>query len=151
MSNKKIDSINSNKIIFEEYFKEDLDAIEIELKQSQKYSDIIDNEIDKLSTPSLGVNKGSQHYLIEHINNAVALQTQRQGLRKDRFAIKKTIMDYSQKLIDNDGSSEAGNISELLTKLLENDKKQMKDKNMIPENNNMDLDSEIDNILGNLE
>ena len=146
---KKLDGIKDVKVTFEEYFKEDLDAIEEELTQSKKYSDIIDNEIDKLSTPSLGSNKGSQHYLIEHINNAVALQTQRQGLRKDRFAIKKAIMDYAAKFADNQDSNSEENLTELINKLLEKDKKDLK-TNIISEPDSTedeDLDSAIDNIL----
>ena len=146
---KKLDGIKDVKVTFEEYFKEDLDAIEEELTQSKKYSVIIDNEIDKLSTPSLGSNKGSQHYLIEHINNAVALQTQRQGLRKDRFAIKKAIMDYAAKFADNQDSNSEENLTELINKLLEKDKKDLK-TNIISEPDSTedeDLDSAIDNIL----
>ena len=146
---KKLDGIKDVKVTFEKYFEEDLDAIEEELTQSKKYSDIIDNEIDKLSTPSLGSNKGSQHYLIEHINNAVALQTQRQGLRKDRFAIKKAIMDYAAKFADNQDSNSEENLTELINKLLEKDKKDLK-TNITSEPDSTedeDLDSAIDNIL----
>lgn len=89
---------------YQDYFKEDLDAIEEELEKSKGYSEIIDKEISNLSQPGLGMNKGGQHYLIEHIKNAVELQAQRQGLRKDRFSIKKTIMDYAAK--DEKGASE---------------------------------------------
>lgn len=143
---KKLDGMKDVRETFEEYFKEDLDAIEEELTQSKKYSNIIDSEIDKLSAPTLGGNKGSQHYLIEHINNAVALQTQRQGLRKDRFAIKKAIMDYAAKFSDNQQSGGEADIVELVNKLLENDKKQ-KPTSELPTISD-DLDSAIDNILG---
>lgn len=142
---KKLDGIKDVKVTFEEYFKEDLEAIEEELNQSKKYSNIIDSEIDKLSAPTLGGNKGSQHYLIEHINNAVALQTQRQGLRKDRFAIKKAIMDYAAKFADTQQNSDGADLVELVNKLIENDRKQkVSDTVFEPE----DLDSAIDNILG---
>lgn len=147
---KKLDGIKDVKVTFEEYFKEDLDAIEEELNQSKKYSDIIDSEIDKLSAPSLGSNKGSQHYLIEHINNAVALQTQRQGLRKDRFAIKKAIMDYAAKFADNQNNNSEENLTELINKLLEKDKKDLKTniESNLGSTEDIDLDSAIDDILG---
>lgn len=148
---KKLDGIKGNREVFEEYFKEDLDAIEEELTQSKKYSTIIDDEINKLSAPSLGVNKGSQHYLIEHINNAVALQTQRQGLRKDRFAIKKAIMDYAAKFADKDDSNSTDDISELLSKILERDKKVYSTKKLEISQDETDLDESIDDILDNLE
>lgn len=148
---KKLDGIKGNREVFEEYFKEDLDAIEEELTQSKKYSTIIDDEINKLSAPSLGVNKGSQHYLIEHINNAVALQTQRQGLRKDRFAIKKAIMDYAAKFADKDDGNSTDDISELLSKILERDKKVYSTKKLEISQDETDLDESIDDILDNLE
>lgn len=149
---KKMDGIAENRKIFEDYFDEDLKAIEEELKQSKKYSEIIDTEIDKLSAPALGSNKGSQHYLIEHINNAVALQTQRQGLRKDRFAIKKAIMDYAAKFSDGD-SSGGDSIQDAINKILELDKKKSEEVKISYESNDdiEDIDSDIDDILDNLD
>ena len=80
---------DKDKIIsqYADYFKEDLEAINEELETSKKYSQIIDKEIEALSKPGLN-SKGSQHYLIEHITNAVQLQTQRGGLREDKVNIK---------------------------------------------------------------
>lgn len=125
----------------EKYFEEDLNAIEEELSKSKDYSKIIDEEIQKLMGPSLGTNKGVQHYLIEHITNAVQLQTQRQGLRKDRVAIKKAILDYSSKLAnkEEEGGSDK-DVAELLKTLIENDKKQV---NITPTDSKA-LDSLID-------
>ena len=73
MGQKNKESLDKNIDKYTEYFQEDLDAVEDELKKSQHYSEIIDHEIDKLTQPSLGLNKGGQHYLIEHITNAVSL------------------------------------------------------------------------------
>lgn len=142
---KKITEIQNTRAVFEDYFKEDLAAIEEELEKSKDYSRIIDSEIQKLNGPSLGVNKGSQHYLIEHINNAVALQTQRQGLRKDRFNIKKTIMDYAAKFADSEESGESASIEELINKLISKDRTS---ETLIQDSSSEDLDSAIDNILG---
>lgn len=131
---------------YREYFKEDLEAVEEELRKSKGYSQIIDDEINKLSAPSLGSNKGSQHYLIEHIKNAVELQTQRQSLRRDRFNIKKTIIEYEIKELkeNKSESSEAQELIDKLNQLLENDKKQKTEK---PNYNENDLDDEIDKLL----
>lgn len=131
---------------YREYFKEDLEAVEEELIKSKGYSQIIDDEINKLSAPSLGSNKGSQHYLIEHIKNAVELQTQRQSLRRDRFNIKKTIIEYEIKELkeNKSESSEAQELIDKLNQLLENDKKQKTEK---PNYNENDLDDEIDKLL----
>lgn len=129
---------------YEEYFKEDLDAIEEELEKSKQYSAIIDKEINKLSEPGL-TNKGGQHYLIEHIQNAVQLQTQRQGLRKDRFNIKKTIMDYAKR--DNSGDENSTKeLLESINKLIKSNDSlvqvEVKDEN---------VDDEIDKILNQEE
>lgn len=132
---------------YEKYFKEDLEAIEEELSKSKEYSKIIDKEIEMLSAPGLP-SKGSQHYLIEHITNAVQLQTQRQGLRKDRVAIKKLIMDYQRKDDLKDVGDEQ-NILDEVKKLLEKDKK-IDSKDLKPKND-VNLDSEIDNILNTTE
>ena len=149
MGKKNKNSLTENTSKFEEYFKEDLDAIEEELNKSKEYSQIIDSEIRKLSAPALGNNKGSTRYLIDIIENAVALQTQRQGLRKDRVAIKKSIMDYAMKFADdeNDNVDNANEIMDALNKLLESDKSSTSKKPL----DNKNLDDEIDNILDNDE
>lgn len=149
---KNLKSIETARAEFEKYFEDDLAAIEEELKKSKEYSKIIDDEIDKLSAPSLGSNKGAQHYLIEHITNAVQLQTQRQGLRKDRFAIKKAIMDYAAKFTD-EGKDKDNEVLDLLTKILDQDKKDSKENYTVQNNsiNELEIDSEIDSILDNTE
>lgn len=148
MENKKLKRVQENQVVFEEYFKEDLDAIEDELKKSKEYSAIIDSELEKLSTPTLGGGKGSQHYLIEHITNAVQLQTQRQGLRRDRFNIKKAIMDYSSKFLDKEENVDE-NIAELLNNFIKKSSENVITtiKEDPSEVDDSDLDKEIDNLL----
>ena len=148
MAQKDKDSLQININNFKDYFQEDLDAIEEELEKSKDYSKIIDNEIEKLSGPSLGTNRGAQSYLIEHITNAVALQTQRQGLRKDRFAIKKAIMDYASKFADEKvGGDDSSSLIDKINELLESDKKS-KQEEKLTTINNANIDNEIDNLLG---
>ena len=146
MPEKNKESIESNVEKYKEYFKDDLDAIEIELSKSKEYSKIIDDEINKLTGPSLGMNKGGQHYLIEHITNAVQLQTQRQGLRRDRFAIKKAILDYASKFADNEEAeaSTQENYLKEIAKLIAEQKEQLPTK---AENSDEDLDAEIEKML----
>lgn len=131
---------------FEEYFKEDLDAIEEELSKSKEYSDIIDEEIKKFKDVQ-SFTKGSERYLIEHITNAVQLQTQRQGLRKDRVAIKKLIMDYTNKALDKkEDKNSDGNLMDEIKRLLSIEQnKQSDEKNQTQSDQN--LDDEIDKIL----
>ena len=129
---------------FEQYFKEDLDAIEEELKKSKEYSEIIDSEIKNLKATAIGMVKGNQRYLIDHIHNAVELQTQRQSLRRDKFAIKKAIIEYTRK----EGSDTSGEFEELLNKLIQSDRKNKVDTASTTPLNEQNLDDEIDKLLG---
>lgn len=147
MAQKNKESLEKNIEFYKNYFKEELNAIEEELKKSKEYSKIIDDEIKKLSGPSLGANKGAQHYLIEHITNAVSLQTQRQGLRRDNFTIKKAIIDYAAKFAEENAVEGDNKVAELLTELLERDKEKDKQKVETVEVDNFDLDAEIDRQL----
>lgn len=146
MAKKNEESVKANLSFYEDYFKEELLAIDEELKKSKDYSEIIDKEINKLAGPSLGSNKGAQHYLIEHITNAVQLQTQRQGLRRDKFNIKKAIIDYAAKFADNEEVNGAGEILEKINELIELDKHSKVEtvNNSAPD---VDLDAEIDKQL----
>ena len=137
------DKFGPNVELYRAYFKEDLDAIEEELAKSKEYSKIIDTEINALSAPGLAT-KGSQHYLIEHITNAVELQTQRQGLRKDRVAIKKLIMDYANRKEDREsGEGDADNLNDVMNKLLALSSK----PDMTVKESTEDIDSDIDKAL----
>jgi hypothetical protein len=144
-----INSVTDNESVkkYMTYFSEDLDAIEEELQKSKEYSKIIDDEIAKLSgVQSLGSNKGSQRYLIEHITNAVSLQTQRQSLRKDRVAVKKMIIDFASR----DTKSEDGqaiNLTETVERLIKNARENITSVSQ-SQQINTDLDSDIDAILG---
>ena len=138
------DKFGPNVELYRAYFQEDLDAIEEELAKSKEYSKIIDTEITALSAPGLAT-KGSQHYLIEHITNAVELQTQRQGLRKDRVAIKKLIMDYANRKEDREsGEGDAENLNDVMNKLLALSSKPDMTVKESPE----EIDSDIDKALG---
>ena len=97
------------------------------------------------------MNKGSQHYLIEHITNAVQLQSQRQSLRKDKFSIKKAIMDYAAKFADDESKDKDGDshVAELINKLLEQDRS-AKQSQMAPLSEE-DIDAEIDKVIKNEE
>lgn len=129
---------------FEKYFAEDLKAIEEELAKSKEYSAIIDNEIQNLKATAVGMVKGNQRYLIDHIHNAVELQTQRQSLRRDKFAIKKAIIEYTNK---NDTGSASGEFQELLEKMIASDRKEKITNTTVSTQSEVDLDAEIDRLL----
>ena len=147
MAQKNQQSIDTNIEKYNEYFKEDLLAIEEELKKSKEYSEIIDSEITKLSGPALGANKGAQRYLIEHITNAVQLQTQRQGLRRDRFAIKKAIIDYAAKFAEENATGDENAIINKINELIEMDKGNKKKDIASSQQDQEDLDAAIDAAL----
>lgn len=147
MAQKNQQSIDTNIEKYNEYFAEDLLAIEEELKKSKEYSEIIDSEINKLSGPALGANKGAQRYLIEHITNAVQLQTQRQGLRRDRFAIKKAIIDYAAKFAEENATGDENAIINKINELIEMDKGNKKKDIATSQQNQEDLDAAIDAAL----
>lgn len=128
---------------YEEYFKGVLSELETEFEKSKTYSEKIDREINKLesSMPS----RGGQLYLTEHIKNAIALQSQRQSIIKDKFSIMKSILDYSAK--DNRDESAGKTLFEQLSLLVNADKEKLKNvvkPHIIQEN----LDNKIDELLG---
>ena len=131
---------------FEQYFASDLAAIDEELEKSKEYSKMIDDELNKIKQAieaSGGYMKGSQHYLIEHIKNAVALQTQRQSLRKDKFTIRKAIIDYANK--NESEKSETFDIQSAINELLASTKNNSYAQVITSEND----DEYIENILKN--
>ena len=150
MPSKNKKSIDENVEKYEKYFKEDLDAIEEELNKSKQYTELIDREITKLTkVSSLGSNKGAERQLIDHITNAVQLQTQRQGLRKDKFTIKKAILEYALKFAeDNKDTGTSDNYLDIVMKLLDKEKEaEAKKDEKISLNEQPNADAEIDKIL----
>ena len=132
---------------YEQYFQEILDELEKEFAKSNEYSKTIDDEIKKFS--DFANSKGGQHYLIEHIRNAITLQSQRQSIIKDKFSIKKAILDYTFK--DDDEGSEQ-NLFKELQKLVQDSKKKIdksnqKHQEVATKIEDTSLDAEIDELL----
>jgi hypothetical protein len=132
---------------YEIYFKEILDELEKEFAKSNEYSKTIDAEIEKFT--EYANSKGGQHYLTEHIKNAIALQSQRQSIIKDKFSIKKAILDYTFK--DNDEGTEQSLFKEL-QKLVQGSKEKIEKSNKTHEEiatkiEDTSLDAEIDELL----
>lgn len=133
-----------NKKEFEEYFREIVAELEREFEKSDRYSQKIDAELRKFDESLPG--KNSQYYLIEHLKNAIELQAQRQSLIKDKFAIKKAILDYS---IKTDADENEGKVLfDELSKLVKLDKEKFEQiKRKIDENDAKKLDEKIDELL----
>jgi hypothetical protein len=133
-----------NKKEFEEYFREIVAELEREFEKSDRYSQKIDAELRKFDESLPG--KNSQYYLIEHLKNAIELQAQRQSLIKDKFAIKKAILDYSIKT-DAD-ENEGKTLFDELSKLVKLDKEKFEQiKKKIDDNDAKKLDEKIDELL----
>lgn len=143
--------------VYTNYFKNDIDNLIAEIDKSKEYSAVIDEEINKIKNISReGTSKGyEQHYLIEHLQNAIALQVQIQGLHKDLFTIKKTIMDYTFKDKD-EKDSENKALLEKLNDFIDQNKKQENTLNSITTNikdeiknseEDKNLDKQIDKEL----
>ena len=107
----------------------------------------IDREIDKFD--GLVGAKGAQHYLIEHIKNAIALQSQRQSIPKDKFSIKKSLLDYSIKS-DNADSESSKSLFDELNKLIKEGVDARTKAVPAPEIHLKNIDDEIDKIVDNL-
>jgi hypothetical protein len=133
-----------NKKEFEDYFREIVTELEREQEKSDRYSQKIDAELRKFDESLPG--KNSQYYLIEHLKNAIELQSQRQALIKDKFSIKKAILDYSMK---NEEDENAGKVLfDELSKLVKVDKDKLEDlRKKIDANDAKKLDEKIDELL----
>lgn len=131
---------------YEDYFKDDLELLDREFKKSLNYAEKIDKEIDKFD--GLVGAKGAQHYLIEHIKNAIALQSQRQSILKDKFSIKKTLLDYSIKSENADSESNKSLFDEL-NKLIKEGVNARTKAVPAPEVQIKNIDDEIDKIVDN--
>jgi hypothetical protein len=84
---------------YEEYFKSDLDDIQKTIGDIDAYKKTIDGRIGIMTSAG---SRGGEHYLTEHIKNAIALQTMKETLLQDRFSIHKSIMDYAVKAAASD-------------------------------------------------
>jgi hypothetical protein len=133
-----------NKKEFEDYFREIVAELEREQEKSDRYSQKIDAELKKFDESLPG--KNSQYYLIEHLKNAIELQSQRQALIKDKFSIKKAILDYSMKNQDDENAGKV--LFDELSKLVKVDKDKLEDlRKKIDSNDAKKLDEKIDELL----
>jgi hypothetical protein len=140
---------NSRRKEYETYFQEILKEVEKEFEKSDNYSKKIDAELARFadSMPS----KGTQYYLIEHIKNAISLQMQRQSLIKDKFSIKKAILDYAMKSTDDENAGKT--LFDELAKIVNIDKQKLADLGKKIEETKIqdNLDEKIDELLSKSE
>jgi hypothetical protein len=133
---------------FEDYFQSILEEIEKEFEKSNNYSKKIDAELEKFegTMPS----KGTQFFMSEHIKNAIALQSQRQSLIKDKFAIKKAVLDYTMKMEEDESAGKT--LFEELSKIVSFDKAKLAEiGKKLEVNQQGNIDDKIDELLSNPE
>lgn len=133
----------------EEYFKEDLVDLESEMKKSEEIFTLIKKNIDRIERAD---SKGAYRYLIEHFKNIIALQSQKQGLLKDKVSLKKIILDFVENNTES-GSNDRKELMEAVKDLIDMSKEQgaqkaSKEKINIPEISDEELDAKIDEELG---
>jgi hypothetical protein len=134
---------------YQEYFSGIIAELENEFKKSEEYAKKIDEEIRKFEGAL--ASKGTQFYIVEHLRNAIELQAQKQSLIKDKFAIKKAILDYAMKTETNENDGKT--IFAELSKIVKIDKQKLNelgkkiDNSQSPE----ELDRKIDELLENSE
>ena len=85
---------------YRSYFKEDEEALQGIITRLETLQSISDNQINAIAQVSQGgtsVSRGTQHYLIEHITNAIQIQSQMQSVLKDKRSIKESALTLAIK------------------------------------------------------
>jgi hypothetical protein len=108
---------------FEDYFKNDLDAINGTIADIDSYKTGIDSRIDMMRGSG---SRGGEHYLTDHYKNAIALETMKATLLEDRFQIHKTIMDYAVKATAGGGDDNEAALISIARRLYQNEVKDLK-------------------------
>jgi hypothetical protein len=139
MKNNKNENIKQ----YEEYFADILIELEREFAKTEAYSKKTDDELQKFE--GMISSKGGQHYLVEHIKNAINLQSQRQSIIKDKFNIKKAILDYAMKsdLSEMEGKS----LFDEISRIVEIEKERIKRENSLTDKESEEMDDLIDELL----
>jgi hypothetical protein len=138
---------DSNVKKYQEYFGSVIQELEEQMKKSEEYAKKIDAEIAKFDGSM--ASKGSQYFIVEHLRNAIELQSQKQSLIKDKFVIKKAILDYAMKTENNE--SDGKTIFAELSKIVKIDKQKLDElgRKMETSQSPEELDRKIDELLEN--
>lgn len=134
---------DSNIKKYQEYFEEESTRLHKEYIKSEEYGKMIDEQIDKMKELMKLSNKGVTMTMVEQINNAISLQSQRQSLIKDMFNLKKAVLDYTVKNSD-DGDSQS--VLKAMREFIDTQKKDISSRGLTPIDND-ELDARIDEAL----
>lgn len=88
---------------YEDYFEEVLEELDETQEKMKSYLEIVDEQIEQFrAIPQ----KSGSRYLVENVKNAAEIVGQLQGLTKEKFNVRKTILDFERKERSGDVGSE---------------------------------------------
>lgn len=146
---------------YRSYFKEDEEALQSVISRLEKLQSISDKQIDAIAAISqqgTSASRGTQHYLIEHVTNAIQIQSQMQSVLKDKRSIKESALTLAlKKAGGEENTDDAKAILASLTTVISEMKKKNNAatdrletavNNTISDEENSKLDEEIKRKLG---
>lgn len=121
MANEKELPIFEEADKYRDYFKDDESALQNLVERLEKLQNISDQQITTIASAAQG--RGTQHYLIEHITNAIAIQSQLQSVLKDKRSIKEKSIDLALKTSRGEDSGDGNEILTSLQNLIKEQKR----------------------------
>src|SRR5574344_1641272 len=105
---------------FKSYFKDDEKSIDSLITKLDSLQQIIDGQINEISQAAPG--RGTQKYLIDHITNAMSVQTEKQALLRGKRDIKENALTLALKNEEKEGTSDTADVLNALSALIKNNK-----------------------------
>ena len=130
---------------YEEYlsfFESEISDLKKELEKTAGYQKTVDEKIKTLEGDQFV--RGGQHYLIEQLKNAVAIENQKISIIDNIVKIKKMALDYTIKDKTNEGA-DTKNLLDSVNRLIK-ESKETESAQVVSQNND-DLDAEIEKLL----
>jgi hypothetical protein len=134
------------------YFSDESDKLKASYDKCVQLEKTMDDQISAITAQPAG--RGTQHYLIDHITNAISLQSEKQSIAKDMSDLKKTALGYAIKdMVGDDDTSGKDNVLAMLSELIKQEKKSEAENKTDGKKiqNDSDLDAEIEAKLNKSE
>lgn len=137
---------------FKSYLDDDIKELQSVYEHLLTLQQLSDGQLEALSTAVPG--KGTQRYLVDHITNAIAIQSQIQSVLKDKRAIKENALQLAIKQSNGEDTGDSSAILAALQKVV-NEQKIEKRKNKAAATEKQlakteaEIDAEIDERLRN--
>ena len=105
-----------------EYFSDENDKLKASYDKCVELEKKMDEQINAITAQPAG--RGTQHYLIDHITNAISLQNEKQSIAKDMSDLKKTALGYAIKdMVGDEDTTGKDNVLAVLSDLIKEEKK----------------------------